>query len=71
MLSPNPAGMTNLCVYVKAKTLKRLLAKIAVLAEVCSNMDLAPTDNMCVWNDWSWRSEIEVLLLQTVEPFIL
>ena len=50
-------------VHLKAKTLKRLLAKIAILADVCKNKAIKVTNNVDVHHDDKphYRAEIEVL----------
>lgn len=58
----NTMDTVHATVYLKAKTLKRLLAKLAVLAELIKLLGMAPADNMAVWHDQSWRSETEIAM---------
>jgi hypothetical protein len=60
--TPNTIDTVHATVYLKAKTLKRLLAKLAVLADLVQTLGMAPADNMAVWHDQSWRSETEITM---------
>mmetsp|Transcript_9619 Transcript_9619/g.27648 ORF Transcript_9619/g.27648 Transcript_9619/m.27648 type:complete len:401 (-) Transcript_9619:723-1925(-) len=60
-------GKTPLEIYVvvhlKAKTLKRLLSKVAMLADVCKSRGITPTSNVDVYHDDKphYRLEAEIL----------
>ena len=60
--TPNTVETVHATVYLKAKTLKRLLAKLAVLADLAQTLGMTPVDNMAVWHDQSWRSETEIAM---------
>ena len=57
-------------VHLKAKNLKRLLAKVAELAEVCRRRGLEAADNMVAYTDAKGHSKLDVELRASPEALL-